>query len=94
MPRCWQAVTGLVWTRYDDSDDWVVFNPASGNVHLLTSSAHDLWELTLNRASTFEELVPALAERLSRPSDEDLTEASRAVLAFMDEAGLVRPLNP
>jgi hypothetical protein len=101
----WQAARDLVWTHYDDSEDWVVFHPQSGDVHLLTASAHLLWTLIFDeQACTFRDLVSALAAASGRPldslsddlsdrlSNDELTAATRETLAFMDRAGLVRPI--
>lgn len=89
----WGASGHLVWTHYDDSEDWVVFHPQSGDVHLLTASAHLLWNLILDeRACTLPELVAALAAASGRPPDDDLAAATRETLAFMDRAGLVQPI--
>jgi PqqD family protein of HPr-rel-A system len=84
----------LVWTRYSDSDDWVVFHPQSGDVYLVTSAAHILWTLIADgRASTLHQLISALAAALDRASDDELTAVTRDTLAFMDRAGLVRPIS-
>ena len=90
----WGPAADLVWTHYDDSEDWVVFHPQSGDVHLLTASAHLLWNLIFEgRARTSPEMVAALAAALGRQPDEELTAATRETLAFMDRAGLVRPIS-
>jgi PqqD family protein of HPr-rel-A system len=91
----WHAAGHLVWTHYDDSDDWVVFHPQSGDVSLLTASAHLLWNLIFDeQACTLPEVIAALAVQLGRPLDDDLAAATRETLAFMDRAGLVRPISP
>ena len=41
----WRPAADPVWTHYPDSKDWVVFHPQSGDVCLVTSSAHLLWQL-------------------------------------------------
>jgi PqqD family protein of HPr-rel-A system len=85
----------LVWTRYHDSDDWVVFHPQSGDVYLVTSAAHILWTLIADGpASTLHQLITALATALDRASDDELAAVTRDTLAFMDRAGLVRPISP
>jgi PqqD family protein of HPr-rel-A system len=84
----------LVWTHYHDSDDWVVFHPQSGDVCLVTSAAHILWTLIADGgASTLPQLVSALAAVLERAPDEELAAVTRDTLAFMDRAGLVRPIS-
>jgi PqqD family protein of HPr-rel-A system len=90
-PR-WSASPGLVWTHFDDSDEWVVFNPYSGDIHLLSASAYALWRLTNSgppRPST--ELIAALADDLEHPAGPEFVAAARETLAFMDRAGLVAP---
>jgi PqqD family protein of HPr-rel-A system len=94
----WRAAEHLVWTHYDDSEDWVVFHPQSGDVHLLTASAHLLWTLIYDeQACTVPALVAALAEASGRPLDglasDELTAATRETLAFMDRAGLIQPIS-
>jgi PqqD family protein of HPr-rel-A system len=91
-PRKWHAAPDLVWTQFDDSDDWVVYDPASDDVHLLTSSAYHLWNLVRDGEShTVDELATTLATMLSRAPDAELMAATRDTLASLDEVGLVRP---
>jgi len=91
-PR-WRPATDLVWTHYQDSEDWVVFHPQSGDVFLVTSAAHTLWMLIADgRASTLHHLIPALAAALNRAPDDELSAVTRDTLAFMDRAGLVEPI--
>ena len=90
-PR-WHSARDLLWTRYDDSDDWVVFNPRSGDVHLLTASAHLLWQLMEQVAPlSTDHLVTALASALTRSVDEEFAAAVRDAIDFMDRAGLIAP---
>lgn len=90
----WRPAPDLVWTQYHDSDDWVVFHPQSGDVYLVTSAAHTLWKLIADgQAPTLNQLIPALAATLSRAPDEELASVTRDTLAFMDRAGLVRPIS-
>jgi PqqD family protein of HPr-rel-A system len=90
----WLPAADLVWTHYDDSEDWVVFHPRSGDVYLVTSAAHVLWTLIADgRASTLNQLIPALAAALHRTLDDELADVTRDTLAFMDGAGLVRPIS-
>ena len=90
----WRPATDLVWTHYQDSDDWVVFHPQSGDVYLVTSAAHILWTLIADgQAPTLHQLIRALATALNRSSDDELAAVTRDTLAFMDRAGLVRPIS-
>ena len=90
----WRPAADLVWTHYDDSEDWVVFHPQSGDVYLVTSAAHTLWALIADgSATTLNQLIPALATALNRTPDDQLGSVTRDTLAFMDRAGLVRPIS-
>jgi PqqD family protein of HPr-rel-A system len=90
----WCSAADLVWTHYQDSQDWVVFHPQSGDVCLVTSSAHILWKLIADGQSlTLEQLISALAAALERAPDEELAAVTRDTLTFMDRAGLVRPIS-
>jgi PqqD family protein of HPr-rel-A system len=90
----WGPAADLVWTHYNDSEDWVVFHPQSGDVHLVTSSAHILWKLIADGpARALTQLVSALAAALERAPDDELTTVTRETLEFMDRAGLVRPIS-
>jgi len=84
----------LVWTHYNDSEDWVVFHPQSGDVSLMTSAAHSLWRLIADgQPSTATQLVAALATALGRAPDEELAAVTKDTLAFMDRTGLIRPIS-
>lgn len=90
----WSATPGLVWTQFDDSDDWVVFNPFSGDIHLLSPSAYALWQLTTSlppRSSS--DLIEALASDVGYSADGDFLTSARETLTFMDRAGLIAPLQ-
>lgn len=89
----WRSAADLVWTHYHDSEDWVVFHPQSGDVYLVTSSAHALWKLIADGPLTLNQLISALAAALERAPDEELADVTRDTLAFMDRAGLVRPIS-
>jgi len=91
----WRAAPDLIWTHYDDGDDWVVYVPASADMHLLTASAYRLWTLiSASQSPTSNELAATLAAELSRPLNDELMTATLEALAFMDRAGLVRPVSP
>ena len=86
----WRAADGLVWTKYDDSAEWIVFNPASGDIHLLSDSAHRLWLLTGDRPFTTEELVASLLSESGALRTDEFLAAARESIESMDRAGLVR----
>lgn len=87
--------TLCTWLRYDDSDYWVVHIPASGQTHLLTAAAHDLWELVPESGvSSVAELTDRLAASVGDPGSAVLADTVAETLAVMDAAGLVEPVRP
>ena len=89
----WEAETGLEWTHYEDSDDWVVHNPASANIQLVTASTRALSVLlTREGPKTTETLAAAFASDGAQVLDEDFVLATEEALKDMDRAGLVRRL--
>jgi PqqD family protein of HPr-rel-A system len=90
----WRTAPHLTWTQFDDSDEWVVYHPASADIHLMTGSAYRLWTLVSDeQVHSLDELVSRLASDLQRPPDTELAEITRETLAHMDRAGLLWPLD-
>ncbi len=86
----WHTAPDLIWTHFDDADDWVVFNPASADVHLINQSAYALWSLlSINPGSSLDQLLSSLAED-ETPLDEPSRRAFGAAFESMDRAGLVQ----
>ncbi len=90
----WNTFSDLIWTRFDDSEEWVVYNKKSADIHLLTNSAKQLWALAGDgRSHTIQALAASLAEQDGRAVDSELVAATSETLAFMDAAGLLIPLS-
>lgn len=83
--------SSVVWARFDDSSDWVVFNPSSAEVHLINEPARRLWVLATDG---LPHEIDDLARALLVP-DEPVTSAAleltRDTLTFMDDEGLIQP---
>ena len=93
-PAPWRVAPDLVWTHYDDGDDWVVYSPASADIHHLTDSAHQLWTLVSSGSfCTADDLGARLAADLGHPFDVDFATATGETLAFMDRVGLIYPAS-
>lgn len=89
----WRPASGLEWTRFDDSNEWVVYHPGSCDAHLVTESAYRLWTLLSDeQPHTLSDIVVVLGAEFDRPPDAEMTDAVRETLDFMDRAGLLRPL--
>lgn len=90
----WRVAPDVVWTHYDDGDDWVVYRPTSADIHHLTGSAHRLWTLvSTGPPFSSEDLAVKLAAELEHPPDEEFLTAARETLAFMDRVGLIYPAS-
>jgi PqqD family protein of HPr-rel-A system len=88
----WRREPGVTWTCYDDSDEWVVHHPVSAAIHLVNTSARQLWLLVSeSEPLSADELTTALAVQLESGSSAELHSVVCETLAFMDAAGLVRP---
>ena len=87
----WRAAADLYWTSYDDGDDWVVYVPASADIHHLTASAYRLWAMiSAGPVASSGELAAKLASALELPLDSELIAATHDTLSFFDQAGLVQ----
>ena len=90
----WQGVKELIWTHYDDSDEWVVCSVLSGEVHLVSHAVHSLWTLACDHhVRSGDEFVSLLAAEAGRAADDELASATKDTLAFMDEAGLLKRVS-
>jgi PqqD family protein of HPr-rel-A system len=91
----WRAADSrLVWRHWEGEDEWVVYSPRSGDVHLLNPAAHALLHALSSESLTADELVRRLAAAAGRPPDQELSAAVATSLASLDEAGLVEPQRP
>lgn len=83
-----QAQDGLLWRQWDD--EYVVYNPASGDSHLLDwVSAQGLMQLE-KRVASMEDLVRDLGHVLDIPADESLSRYVRQMVTELSELGLTR----
>jgi PqqD family protein of HPr-rel-A system len=86
-----QAQDGLLWRRWDD--EYVVYNPASGESHLLDFvSAQGLMQLEKCVVST-EQLVRDLSLVLDIPGDEELSRYVQQMITELSELGLTRSVR-
>jgi hypothetical protein len=89
----WRAVNDAIWTKFEDSDEWVVWSPRAGEVHLVTQAVYRLWVLVSDAPRAPADLVTALANETGRAVDDEFTGATLETLTFMDEAGLAHPVS-
>ena len=85
----------LVTKHWNDEDEWVIFSPLSGDVHLLNSAAYQLLEaLAEGPPMSAEALVAHLAGLAGRTPDAELEAAVATALTTLDSAGLIEPSRP
>jgi PqqD family protein of HPr-rel-A system len=90
----WVAAPSLIWETYPDSDDWVVYNPASADIHLLTPFARRLLQLADQTPCALESLVQLLADDLALSVDSELHSAVESATESLDSAGLLSRVFP
>lgn len=85
------AQDGLIWRRWND--EYVVYNPVSGESHLLDFvSAQGLMQLEKHAAST-EQLVHDVGVILEIPADGELSRYVQQMVTELSELGLTRSVR-
>jgi PqqD family protein of HPr-rel-A system len=79
--RCWK-------------DEYVVYNPLTGNTHLLDIVAGELLVRILEGVVTTDQLCRHIARFLELPEDEHTRENVAAILAVLDDLELIEPVEP
>ena len=86
-----RAQDGLIWRRW--GDEYVVYNPLSGDSHLVDFvSAQGLLQLAERQISA-EDLVDELSTILGISADEDLVRYVGRMTTEFVELGLARPVR-
>lgn len=93
MAATWALCPGHSLMQRTWGDETVVYDPVSGNTHLLDAVATAI----LDRLSASDASATVIAERLraefETDSEEDALAAARAALASLRDIGLVRSLD-
>ncbi len=74
------------------SGEYVVYNPLTGNTHLLDIVAGELLKRIAAGTATTDELCGHVAEFLDVPRDARTMENVVAILAALDHLGLIEPI--
>lgn len=80
---------GIAWRQWDG--DYVVFDPASGNTHLLDIASGEVLVALRDGDASTERLGARLAELLQVGPDETVTSAVQHILETLSGLGLVEP---
>ncbi|MFQ5774661.1 MAG: HPr-rel-A system PqqD family peptide chaperone [Kiloniellaceae bacterium] len=85
----WKARSdgGLSYRCWDG--EYVVFNPASGNTHLLDIASGEVLMVLLSEPAGNDRIAERLADFLEVGNDESLKTAVREILDELEELGLI-----
>ncbi|MBF0628810.1 MAG: HPr-rel-A system PqqD family peptide chaperone [Magnetococcales bacterium] len=88
MVPAWPA---MLWERFEDS--FFLFNPLSGETHVLNEQARLILEQLGTRPATLEEILARQASVSSAGTDrEDPARPFRDLLSELDRLGLIAPV--
>lgn len=91
MPEVvWRAVAGIRLRAWDDKH--VVYNPLSGNTHILDIVTGEVLETIARAPARARDLRQRLADLLERPStDGEIAPHVAAIVETLDALGLIEP---
>jgi len=73
--------------------DYVVYNPLSGDTHLLDVVAGEVLKLVVSRPAAAVDIVGSIASFLEVPNDAPLAKHVGQILARLDDLGLIEPAS-
>ena len=85
-------VEGALPLKYWNGD-YVVYNPLTGSTHVLDIVAGEVLKVIMAAPATTRELCRHVADFLEIPNDVRTAENVDAVLAALDELGLIEPVE-
>ena len=83
---------GTLPLRYWNGD-YVVYNPLTGNTHVLDIVAGEVLKVIMAAPATSHDLYQHVADFLEIPNDFRAADNVDAVLAALDELGLIEPVE-
>lgn len=86
-----QAGSPLCFRQLDDQ--FLVFNAASGDTHLLSASGHEMLQF-MNEQGARPWSAPSLAEAMLGEADEDLLVSLERSLNHFEQLGLISRVLP
>ena len=85
-------ITGTLPLKYWNGD-YVVYNPLTGSTHVLDIVAGEVLKVIMAAPATSRELCRHVAEFLEISNDLRTADNVDAVLAALDELGLIEPVE-
>ncbi len=80
------------WRSWDGQH--VVYNPASGDTHLLNPIAGQSLQILQQSPADVAELAERVASRLNVPSDRQLVEQVEELVVELNKLGLIESVKP
>ena len=90
----WCGAGDVPPTIRDWGDDCAVFNPLSGDTHVLDLVAGEVLNEIIAGCTEETEIRAHVAKFLDVPNDERVAGNVGAILAHLDELGLIAPADP
>ena len=89
----WQGVAGTILAIRYWGGDYVVYNPLSGNTHILDIATGELLKAIVNERMTTHDVCRCLAQFLEVPDGADVADSVGRILNHLDELGLIEPVG-
>ena len=81
----------LIWKSW--AEEYLVFNKASGNTHLITPIAARALRLLENAPVTVGEIAKKMATEADVDVDDELVDQVATLVANLDDLGLIEPVT-
>lgn len=89
----WRLRRGVPLLSHTWGDETVIFDPESGDTHLLNTASFGIVERLSSDPETIEQLASRVATSLDLPLDEQLRTYIEELLLDLAEIGLVEPVR-
>jgi PqqD family protein of HPr-rel-A system len=84
---CW-STESLLWRQW--IDETIVYNPASGNTHVIGPVATKILRRLEQQPSTASQLAESIASEFDVESDQEVVEHVERLVSNLEELGLVK----
>ncbi len=88
---CW-STESLLWRQWI-IDETVVYNVASGNMHVIGPVAAKILRRLEQQPSTASQLAENIASKYDVESDQEVVEHVERLVSNLEELGLVKPFT-
>ena len=82
----------MSWRQWEG--DYVVFNAASGNTHLLDIASGEVLMALLGGPASASQIAERLAKFLEVANDDGLQAAADGIVSNLDDLGLIERAEP